>query len=90
MIRFILACLIYTLIAHWSYAEIKLLWPQVAPIVESSFNTLQIPTHDRWTRKNIDYYLSALEQDSKRCSAHKASKASQASSSTNSSQEECL
>lgn len=57
MLRFIFACVFYTTIARWGYAEISLMFPSAIPYINKSLHSIQIPTHNNWSRDSAHGYM---------------------------------
>ena len=60
MIRFLFACVFYSVVAKFGYQEVTMLFPQVAPIIDESFQRIEIPTHDQWSKDGIHQALDGL------------------------------
>lgn len=61
MVRFILACVFYTTVARWGFAEITTMFPDAAPYLNEAAHKFQIPTHQNWpTREQIGGYIDNI------------------------------
>ncbi len=47
----------YTTIARWGYAEISLMFPSAMPYINQSLHTIQIPTHNKWSKDEMHGYI---------------------------------
>lgn len=51
MFRFVFNAVFYFSVVQWSFSELQLVAPEVAPKVKAAFQKIQIPTHDQWSRQ---------------------------------------
>jgi hypothetical protein len=42
---------------NWVYDEVQVSFPQAVPIIDSTLETLSIPTHDQWNKESIAQFL---------------------------------
>ncbi|NMC62975.1 MAG: hypothetical protein GYA55_07380 [SAR324 cluster bacterium] len=54
MFRFLFTMLFYVIIGRWIYAEINLTFPQLAVGIDELLVSLEIPTHDTWSKEAVD------------------------------------
>ncbi len=57
MFRFLIACLFYTTVARWGYNEIAMVFPSAVPLIDKAIETIEIPTHDTWSRAALNNYV---------------------------------
>lgn len=62
MIRFLFACLFYTTIARWGYAEMSLMFPSAMPYINQVLAEVQIPTHVSWSRESMHEYVDSISE----------------------------
>ena len=43
----------YSMIAHWGYNEVALMFPSAVPYLNEAITKIQIPTHNRWSRESV-------------------------------------
>lgn len=54
MFRFLFTMLFYVVIGRWIYAEVNLTLPQLAVGIDELLVSLEIPTHDSWSKQAVD------------------------------------
>jgi len=62
MLRLLLSFFLTVVVARWVYSEIQLSLPQAVPAIDYVLKKVQIPTHDKWDRKKIEYFFSQLRE----------------------------
>lgn len=57
MIRFLVTFSLWMVFGNWVYDEVQVSFPQAVPVIDSTLETLSIPTHDQWDKESIAQFL---------------------------------
>ena len=53
MLRALFKLCFWVVVARWCYAEIQLVFPKAAPVIDLALEKMRLPTHDKWSSKDL-------------------------------------